>query len=88
MPTARPRYVITETDEVHEALRVAAGRWPEDKESPRVLLLHLVETGLVALRREGDIPDPRRRAVLESAGSFGDLYPEGYLDELRRDWPE
>ncbi|GAB7006379.1 hypothetical protein JCM18899A_38520 [Nocardioides sp. AN3] len=88
MPTARPRYAITETDQIHEALRVAAEQWPEDKENPRVLLLHLVETGLVALRREGRIPDPRRQAVLETAGAFGDLYPGGYLDDLRQDWPE
>ena len=88
MPTTRPRYAITETDEVHEALRAAAERWPEDKDNPRLLLLHLVEEGYVALRREGRIPDPRRAAVEEFAGAFGELYPAGYLDDVRQDWPE
>lgn len=34
MPTARPRHMLTETDEVADALRDAAHRWPEDRERP------------------------------------------------------
>jgi hypothetical protein len=44
MPTTRPRLTITETDELAEALDVAAARWPEVG-SRRELLLRLVEQG-------------------------------------------
>jgi hypothetical protein len=87
MPTTRPRYVITATDEIVEALRAAAQRWPEDSENPRMLLLHLVAEGRIALRRS-DTEEARRSAVHATAGAFSDVYGEGYLDELREDWPE
>jgi hypothetical protein len=87
MPTTRPRYAITATDEIEQALRDAARHWPEDRDNPRLLLLHLVTTGHCALRQHDDA-EARQRAVHATAGAFSDAYSEDYLAELREDWPE
>lgn len=86
MPTARPRHQITETPDVARALDRAAQRWPGE---PRAkLLLRLVDTGSAALEREQQrTVEDHRRAVDASSGSYADAFPEGFLGELRDDWP-
>ena len=89
VPTARPRHSITETDDVATALRDAAERWPEDRDSPGRLLVRLLAAGHEAIRgrRERELAE-RRRRIVEAAGSLTSReYPEGYLAELREDWP-
>lgn len=89
MPTTRPRYPITETPEISEALAVAARRWPDDRDKPRLLLLHLIAEGADAVRAEKDARIAKRREAIErTAGSATDLFPPGYLEELREDWPK
>lgn len=89
MPTTKPRYPITETADVAEALEVAANRWPEDRDRPRVLLLRLIAEGVSALRSADEQRIAERRAALQrTAGSATDLFDVGYLDRLRGDWPE
>jgi hypothetical protein len=89
MPTTRPRHTITETDEVRAALERAARRWPDDSERPSRLLVRLIESGQHLLdREEAEARERRRKAVRETAGMLTGVYPPGYLEELRSEWPE
>lgn len=89
VPTIRPRHVITETDPVAAALDDAARRWPEDASSRSRLLLRLVELGRqqIAAEDERRVAE-RRRAIEETSGALAGVYPTGYLEDLRQDWPE
>lgn len=88
MPTARSRHTITETDEVADALRDAARQWPEDRDRPAKLLLDLVREGHRAIAANADRATAERLAAIErTSGVLVDVYPPGYLEELRADWP-
>ncbi|MEA2280204.1 MAG: hypothetical protein QOK21_811 [Solirubrobacteraceae bacterium] len=87
VPTTRPRLTLTETDELADALDVAATRWPEIH-SRRELLLRLVEEGRDAIAREqADEVTRRREAILRTSGSLTGVFEPGYLERLREDWP-
>jgi hypothetical protein len=81
--------MITETDEVTDALRAAARRWPEQRERPTRLLLELMREGHRAItdERERALVD-RRAAIVGTSGALTGTYPDGYLERLREDWPE
>jgi hypothetical protein len=88
MPTARPRIVVTETDELARVLDLARKRWPADASSPSRLLLHLVEAGRDAIaEEERHIVEERREVIRANAGAGSGLYDPGYLEQLREDWP-
>ena len=89
VPTTRPRHTITETDELAAALDEAARRWPEDAGSRSRLLLRLVKAGERAIGDERRRQLARRRAAVErTAGALTGVYPPGYLEQLRSEWPE
>jgi non-ribosomal peptide synthetase component E (peptide arylation enzyme) len=86
MPTSRPRHQVTETAAVQHALDLAAQRWPGEPRSK--LLVRLVRAGGAVLQRETGDAERNRRAVVDaSSGKYAGAYGEGYLVELRRDWP-
>ncbi|MCL2614540.1 MAG: hypothetical protein FWD95_15110 [Nocardioidaceae bacterium] len=85
MPTALRRYQVTETPEVARALEIAERRWPG--KSRGALLAALAEEGAKSVERDDAARREARRRELEAlAGSF--RYEAGYLEELRKDWPE
>lgn len=89
VPTTKPRHTLTETDELAAALDAAARRWPEDAGSRPRLLLRLVEAGERAISQEREQERTRRRAAVEhTAGALTGVYPPGYLERLRDEWPE
>jgi hypothetical protein len=82
MPTTRRRYIITETDEVSDALADAATRWPGLH--PSELLRKLVAEGHAALRAS---VAAERAAVEQTSGALTGIYQPGDLEELRQEWP-
>lgn len=87
MPTIRPRHQVTETPEVAHALDLAARRWPNEPRSK--LLVRLVQAGSNALK-EGRMEEAHHRlaAIDATSGKYADVFADGYLAELRQDWPE
>jgi hypothetical protein len=78
---------VTETDEVAEALDLAARHWPG--ESRGRLLVRLLEVGAARLAADDDAERDRRARLLdEFAATYAEAYPTGYLEELRGEWPE
>jgi hypothetical protein len=89
MPTTRPRHVVTETDEVAAALDAAARRWPEDAGSRSRLLVRLVKQAHRQLADESQrAVEARRSALVANTGVLSGCFPDGYLAELRAEWPE
>ena len=87
MPTARPRYQVTETDEVARALDEAERRWPGEPRS-RLLVRLIVDNGRAVGEMNEDESSRRLRALDDLAGSFPGLSRPGWSDELRSEWPE
>lgn len=87
MPTTRPRHQITETDAVAHAIDLAARRWPGRSRGALVAAL-VEEAARILEREEGDRLDERRKLIDSIAGGFDDVFYDGYLEELRQDWPE
>lgn len=88
MPTNRQRFTVTATDDLTRALDEAALRWPEERDQPTRLLLHLVAQGCTSIRHEREAARKADLAVLNrAAGALTGVYQEGYLEELRADWP-
>ena len=85
MPTERPRHTVTETDELERALDIAARRWPEDSGRRTRLLMRVVREWA---REQDDETERRRAALRATSGSMTGVFPEGYLEDLRDEWPE
>jgi hypothetical protein len=89
MPTARARHMITETDEIAAALDAAALRWPDLADERAELLRKLIHSGLTDLNAQEERRIAlKREAIRAAAGSMTGLWPEGWLEELRSEWPE
>jgi hypothetical protein len=80
--------LITETDDIVEALDVAAERWPDEAGSRAALVRRLLMEGHRSLvDAEGRHRESSRAALDRTSGALTGLFGEGYLEELREDWP-
>jgi len=80
--------VVTETEPVARALDEAAKRWPSDAGNRAKLLLRLVAEGRRAVSGQSEVAaHARREAIARTDGTLTGAYGEGYLGELREDWP-
>ncbi|HEX3932538.1 MAG TPA: hypothetical protein VHW64_17720 [Nocardioides sp.] len=87
MPTTKPRHQVTETPAVAHALDLAAQRWPGHSRGALVTLL-LVEGAKTIEDDHEQVRETRRELVDRLAGGFDDAFPNGFLEQLRQDWPE
>jgi hypothetical protein len=85
VPTERPRHTVTETDELERVLDIAARRWPEDSGRRTRLLMRVVREWA---REQDDETERRRAAIRATSGSMPGVFPKGYRDDLRNEWPE
>ena len=86
MPTTRPRYQVTETDEVARALEAAERRWPGEPRS-RLIVRLITENG-ESVREVTEAETARRIAAVEAiAGTFPGLSDPTLLKQLREEWP-
>jgi hypothetical protein len=80
--------MITESEQVAQALDDAAQRWPADRGNRSKLLLRLVEEGHRAvLDQRGRDVVTQRDAVCRTSGVLTGVFNDGYLTALREDWP-
>ena len=81
--------MITETDEILHGLELAAEMWPSDKDERSSLLRHIIAAGIQALDAEkGQRLAERKAAIAEASGMFSGLWPQGWYQELKEEWPE
>ena len=83
MPTTYPRYTVTDTGSLAQALDVAHTLWP-DVPRGTALLTKLAASGAEALTRDVQA----RIAAVDALTAFGDAYYPNYLEQLRQDWPK
>jgi len=83
MPTTRTRHLITETDDLAAAIDAAANLYPQASRAELVRRLALAGAETMA-----DRAALRRQLVRRLAGGHPGMYPAGYLDALRNEWPD
>jgi len=86
MPTTRPRHLVTETDDLANALDAAASRWP-GVSRPQLLVRLALEGHRAAQQAHDERRRRRLAAVREHSGILTGAYGPGYLDQLREEWP-
>ncbi len=77
MPTSKQRITITATGDLEQIIAIEQKRHPEL--SPSALIAMLVRRGHAA-------GGSSRRELVESLAG-GEDFPDGYLAEMRNDWP-
>lgn len=89
MPTARQRYMITETEPIARALEEASALWPDVAAEKSKLLQKILSEGMetVHLRAENNKLE-KVKIIRQVAGSMNGIWPDGWREELLNEWPE
>ena len=82
--------MITETDDIAEGIELAAMTWPADQGSRTELLRHIIAAGIEVLEAtQREKREKRMAAVAElSSGKYNNIWPEGWYEEYKNEWPE
>jgi hypothetical protein len=81
--------MITETDELAEAIEQASVLWPELNGNRAALVRQLLATGISQLRIDSELRYRERKAAVESAIKDLDFsWPTNWREESRAEWPE
>lgn len=81
--------MLTEGDELRDALSIAALAWPELANDKPALLKKLIGTGAAQLKkRETSQRLSRLKAIGVAAGSLDSIWPENWRAESLSEWPE
>lgn len=81
--------MITETDQLSDALNQAAKLWPELAEQRSLLLRKVLEAGIESIELEATKKTRGRlTGVQKLAGSMDGIWPKNWKEELAADWPK
>jgi hypothetical protein len=80
--------MITETDQLAQALSRAEKIWPEFAGQRTLLLRKLLEVGIETIEREDtEKTKDRLNQIQKLAGSMDGTWPANWKQELDQDWP-
>lgn len=80
--------MITESDELSEALQSAAELWPEADGDKGRLLRNVLELGIEAVTKgRNDRRALRFAAIAHSAGSMSGVWPDDWRSDALDEWP-
>lgn len=80
--------MITETDQLSQALAQAAKLWPELADQRSLLLRKVLEVGIETIEQEATRKTKTRLGGVEKlAGSMSGVWPANWKQELAEDWP-
>lgn len=86
MPTTRPRHLVTETDDLADALDAAGSRWP-GLSRPQLLVRLAIEGHRAAEQARDERRRRRLAAIREHSGLLTGAYGPDHLQRLREEWP-
>ena len=89
MPTTHPRYILTDTGVLAQALDTGQESWPDTPRGP-VLLAKMVISKAEDLTQSRLARQADRIAAVEALEVFaagGRPYPAGYVNSLHEEWP-
>lgn len=81
--------MITETDQLAEALDVASELWPDEQGERAALLRRLIAAGIETVENTvATAREERIRTIREAAGKLTGVWPTNWRDELLDEWPQ
>lgn len=81
--------MITESDNLSLALDRAAALWPELADNRTALLRQILEQGMLAINTQaGERLATRATTIAEIEREFDALWPEGWLEQIKSEWPD